>query len=291
MPVMSARFMWCSVGPGGAEINRSSDAATLSQVLAFQINITPLIHPPLWVTRHPPEASMTASPPRRASLQLPFSRGADFVRRPYSFGLTRPITSVEIIRMIRGTGLGLLVLGIVTEAWGGAPHAIPLRFEPSGGQSASEASFVCRAAGHTAYLRPDRAIFAADGAVVRMSLLGSNPSAQAVGLEPLESVANYLVGPDETRWRTGVSGFARVEFREVYPGVNLVYYGTEGRLEYDFVLSPGADPAQIRLRFDGAREIRVDSEGDLILPTAQGEFRHTQAQMYQIRQGRRHTVA
>jgi hypothetical protein len=158
------------------------------------------------------------------------------------------------------------------------------RFEatPGGG-------FIGGCLGHAAHLAAAEVAFRADGVTLKMVLPGANPSAQAVGLEPDDGVSNYLIGSEDA-WRTNVQGFRRVEYRDVYPGVDAVYYGKDGRLEYDFVVRPGGEPGQIRLRFEGAREVRMDS-GDLILRTTRGEFRHTRAQVYQIRRGKRQSVA
>ena len=80
-----------------------------------------------------------------------------------------------------------------------------------------------------------------------MKLLGANPDAKVTGLEELPGKSNYFLGNDPKKWRTNVPHFARVRFEDVYPGIDLVYYGTEqGQLEYDFIVHPGADPAIIR---------------------------------------------
>jgi hypothetical protein len=81
-----------------------------------------------------------------------------------------------------------------------------------------------------------------------------------------------------------------VEYRNVYPGVNLVYYGTRGRMQYDLVVNPGAEPSQIRLRFEGAESMRLDSNGDLVLQSAKREWRHTSPEIYQVRNGKRQKV-
>src|SRR5262249_17599874 len=101
-------------------------------------------------------------------------------------------------------------------------------------------------------------------AVVRMQLIDSNPAALARGADPLPGTVNYFRGNDPSQWRTHIPTYARVQYQDVYPGIGLVYYGNPQRLEYDFVVGPGADPSNIRLRFAGAKSVSVDARGDLV---------------------------
>src|SRR5207237_605343 len=94
--------------------------------------------------------------------------------------------------------------------------------------------------------------------VLRTKLLRANPSPRIAGLQPRSGQVNYLIGSDASRWRTHISTYARVRYEAVYPGVDLVYYGNQQRLEYDFEAAPGADPAAIRLGFEGADRVALD---------------------------------
>jgi hypothetical protein len=114
-----------------------------------------------------------------------------------------------------------------------------------------------------------------------MELVASNPAAQAVGLERLPGTSNYFVGNDPTKWRTGIPTYAQVDYQQVYRGIDVVYYGNQSHLEYDFVVAPGADPNQITLRFEGADSIRVDSQGNLVLHTAAGDVVEPVPVLYQ----------
>lgn len=107
---------------------------------------------------------------------------------------------------------------------------------------------------------------------LRMRLLASNANPQVEGLDRLPGTTNYFLGSDPKRWRTTIPSYARIRFREVYPGVDLVYHGAGRQLEYDFVLAPGADPGTIRLAFEGASKIGVDGRGDLALSTGGGDM-------------------
>ena len=89
-----------------------------------------------------------------------------------------------------------------------------------------------------------------------MSLLGAAASQQTSGEDPQSGKANYFTGNDPTKWQHNVPMYGKVRLQGVYPGIDLVYYGRQGRLEYDFVVAPGADAAAIKLRFDGAKPTR-----------------------------------
>jgi hypothetical protein len=110
--------------------------------------------------------------------------------------------------------------------------------------------------------------------VVRMRLVGGNAKARLVGLDELPGRSNYFIGNDPKKWRTNVPSYARVKYEGVYPGVDVVYYGKQRQLEYDFVVAPGADPNQIKLSFAGADGMRVDADsGDLVLKMGEDEVR------------------
>jgi hypothetical protein len=119
--------------------------------------------------------------------------------------------------------------------------------------------------------------------VMRMRLMGGNAQARVVGLDELPGRSNYFIGNDPKKWRTNVPSYAQVRYEDVYPGVDLVYYGTQGgRLEYDFVVAPGADPNQIRLSFAGADGMRLDAaSGDLVMNVGGDEVRLEKPVAYQ----------
>jgi hypothetical protein len=104
-------------------------------------------------------------------------------------------------------------------------------------------------------------------AVLRMKLVGANARAKVSGMEELPGKSNYFIGNDPKKWRTNVPNYAKVKYTNVYPGVDLVYYGNQGQLEYDFVVSPGADPRSIQLSINsaqvGSRQKAIGSETDV----------------------------
>jgi hypothetical protein len=118
-------------------------------------------------------------------------------------------------------------------------------------------------------------------AVVRMQLVGADAGAAAEARDALPGKMHYYSGNDPARWRTNVPTYARVQYRDVYPGIDLVYYGNQGQVEYDFVVAPGADPSAIRLAFSGAASLEVDAAGDLLLETPAGAMRQRKPLVYQ----------
>ena len=173
---------------------------------------------------------------------------------------------------------------------------LPLRFEANTGQASGDAQFTARGLDYGLRLAPGRAEIAMAagrdrGAAVHVTLPGANTRARVTGLDSLPGVTHYYRGSDAAAWRTGVRTYARVRYEGVYPGIDLVYYGNQDRLEYDFVLAPGADPSTIRLRPDGVSRIEIAESGDLLLHVAGGEpIRQERPITYQTIDGARREV-
>lgn len=189
---------------------------------------------------------------------------------------------------------------------------VPVSFEKNVGQVAGDASFVARTAHYTLRLGTAEAVMAVVPArtgvaarharrqprhaapaasVVRMEFAGGRANAIVSGEQPLPGRANYFIGDDRSKWRTNVPLFGSVRYASLYPGIDVVFYGSEGEIEYDFVLSPDADPRAIRLQFSGASAVRIDAKGDLVLHTAAGPLRQRHPVLYQERGGKRVPVA
>ncbi|MBI4903777.1 MAG: SBBP repeat-containing protein [Acidobacteria bacterium] len=167
---------------------------------------------------------------------------------------------------------------------------LPLRFEPNRGQAESKTLFLSRGPGYRMSFSQAGAEVAltsgSKAALVRMNLQGSRNNAKVQPLDALQGVTNYLIGNDESQWKTGIPGFARLRYSGVYSGIDVDYYGSHRRLEYDFVVAPGADPKKIRLRFDGITGLRLEN-GDLLLDTAAGTLRQHKPVVYQDIDGQR----
>src|SRR2546422_3330250 len=167
---------------------------------------------------------------------------------------------------------------------------LPLAFETNQGQSDPQVKFLSRGTGYSLFLTADTAVLSLQPsvpsplshrgrgshsqsarAVLQMKLVNTNPKTQLIGLNELPGRSNYFIGNDPTKWHTNVRQFSKVRYENVYPGVDLVYYGHQRELEYNFVLQPGADPRTIGMRIQGAR-LRPE-HGDLVLTTRAGDVR------------------
>ena len=170
---------------------------------------------------------------------------------------------------------------------------IPLSFEPNRGQAASQSDFVARGPGYALSLNGNRAVLstnagAASRSTLTMQIVGAHKVAGA-GEQPLQGTANYFIGDDQSKWKSALPTYGRVAYPSIYRGIDLVYYGNQRELEYDFVVAAGADPSTIALKFTGAHA-RLDSRGDLVLATANGETRFHKPVVYQMNEGRRTPV-
>ncbi|BCM88437.1 hypothetical protein IAD21_00268 [Abditibacteriota bacterium] len=126
---------------------------------------------------------------------------------------------------------------------------------------------------------------------LRMTLVGANPSPRLSGQKPLPTKINYFLSKDQSKWRRNVSTFGQVRYHSVYPGVDLVYYGNAGHLEYDFLLAPNANPNLIRLSFSGADTITLDARGDLLLRVDGKTLTQHAPVIYQLEGGVKKLVA
>ena len=194
---------------------------------------------------------------------------------------------------------------------------LPLIFEPNQGQgnldaADSRAKFVTRGSGYSLFLGSEGAILSLasrapskqdqskgssgkhDASQIRveslqMKLAGANPNANVTGAELLPGKSNYFLGNDPAKWRTAVPQFARVRYENIYPGINLVFYGNQGRLEYDFQVAPGADPSQAELEFNGAKHLGL-KDGALVIKGEDGSVQLEAPRVYQEIAGQQQAV-
>ena len=175
-------------------------------------------------------------------------------------------------------------------------HNLPLAFEKNNGQAPAATEFLARGAGYGVALSRGNAHILLKGgqtaspAAVDLRLAGARNGLKAAGRRPLPGKVNYFIGNDPSRWRTDIPAFERVEYSGVYPGVDLAYYGRQGRLEYDFTVSPGAHPDAIRIELQGARGLRIDSQGSLVLETGGAPASFRKPVTYQEIAGKRRAV-
>ena len=126
--------------------------------------------------------------------------------------------------------------------------------------------------------------------VISMYLVAANNEAAAEGLEPLAARSHYLRGNDRSKWQTDVPHYGRVRYKDVYPGIDIEYYGNSGSMEFDFLVRPGADPGRIRMDFEGAVSVEIDDDGDLVLRKEEHELRQRKPLVYQTVSGQRAEV-
>lgn len=181
---------------------------------------------------------------------------------------------------------------------------LPLSFEANQGQTDDKVKFLTRSSGYALFLTSNEAVLRyqneragkhdsiePSSAVLRMKLEGANTNPQISGVEELPGKSNYFMGNDPKQWRTDIPTYAKVKYEAVYPGVDLVYYGTQGRqLEYDFVVSAGADPRQIKLSFAGMDKLELDTKGDLVIQSGERQMRMHKPVVYQEKDGSRKEI-
>lgn len=190
--------------------------------------------------------------------------------------------------LLRRTVVSLLVLsssGVASALATSTYGSLPLAFEENRGQTDESVTFLARGAGYGLFLTQGEIVFslrdrslegnrtASGASVVRLQFQGANPSPVAEGVAPLSGASHYFVGSDPTQWIEDVPRFEKVLVRDLYPGIDALFYGNQRQLEYDFVVHPGADLGRIRLRVVGG-EPRIEAgSGDLLVHTAGGALR------------------
>ena len=166
---------------------------------------------------------------------------------------------------------------------------LPMSFEPNQGQADNRVKFLARGNGYVVYFTPSETVLALPQhaqpglrqVAVQMRLAGANQNSPISALHQLPGHSNYLIGQDPSGWHRNIPQFARVQYHDVYPGIDLAYYGNQGRLEYDFDVSPGADPRRVELSFNGANNLHIAANGDLVVALAEGELRFEAPHVYQ----------
>jgi hypothetical protein len=194
---------------------------------------------------------------------------------------------------------------------------LPISFEANQGQTDPQVKFLARGEGYSLFLTDSAAVLtltkanpsntkpnpalamgknskpetpAAKTDIVRMELSGASPSLRVSGADQLAGKANYFIGNDPSKWHANVPTYAQVKYSGVYPGVDLLYYGNQRQLEYDFIVARGADPKPVRLYFAGASKLKLKPNGDLIILTKDGQIAFRKPVIYQTKDGQRQPV-
>ena len=193
---------------------------------------------------------------------------------------------------------------------------LPLAFEPNQGQTDPQVQFLSRGEGYTLFLTDSGAVFSFSKPLIKppsplkdegvfklrhprspepsdvlsLKLMGLSGPASFEGGEKLSGISNYFLGKDPAHWHTRIPQYAKVEARGLYPGVDMVYYGIRGAMEYDFKVQPGADPKLIRLKVEGVDKISVGSDGSLNLAIGKRKLVFRAPILYQGNEGVRTPV-
>lgn len=271
------------------------------------------------------ESRVPAADLRSFDVQRFFIPGPLFIRGPQLAWWLLGITAALLLAMpLRTSGQNApAVNSAVNTPAAPANHAViaenygrlPLSFEANQGQTAPQVRFLSRGNGYSLFLTNSEAVLALrkpgktgakpsalpgkPGAqsppsfrtdVVRMQLAGASSDLRVSGADQLPGTANYFIGNDAKKWHRGIPTYGKVKYTGVYPGVDLVYYGNQNQLEYDFVVVPGAEIKPIRLRFAGVERLKLDSDGDLEVIAKNGEIAFHKPFVYQDVNGQRQRV-
>ena len=203
--------------------------------------------------------------------------------------------------------------------------ALPMAFEQNQGQTDGLVKYLARANGYTLFLTANEAVFwlsskpasahsivdlrtashavgtpqphttqnsgnKISAGVVRMQFAGANSTAKISATDDLPGKANYFIGNDPRQWRSNVPLFGRINYQNVYPGVNVVFHGEQRQLEFDFVVAADADPEPIAFQFAGAQSVKTGNSGNLLLSSRAGDIVLHKPVAYQDKNGAKQPV-
>jgi Beta-propeller repeat len=219
-----------------------------------------------------------------------FTTGSLFGLVLVAIGLT------AVLRAVSEPGLAAPASSPAQEQTAREGYAkLPLVFVPNAGQSDARVRYSAQAGGATFYFTREEAVFAftkgTKGAVLRLGFVGANPRPVMEGRRLGPGRVNFLRGGDPAKWQTDLPTYGQVVYRDLWPGVDMVFRGAAGQLKYEFVLKPGARVGDIALRYRGARDLSVNGAGALVIGTPLGALRDERPRSYQVRGGKQVPVA
>jgi hypothetical protein len=207
---------------------------------------------------------------------------------------------------------------LLKHDWTNAYGKLPLAFEPNQGQTTPQVRYLSRGNGYELFLTNHEAVLALRkteparakevknvgsfmarhkprGAekisVLRMQFDGANPEPEIAGMNLLPGRVSYFIGNDPKKWHTDIPSYEAVKYKDVYPGVDVLFYGRQQHMEYDFVVAPGGDPNSIALNIQGAHKLEISSHGDLVMSVAAGTVALQKPVVYQEINGERREIA
>ena len=247
---------------GHTLVGRAFRRISLSRAATVALLILDLLHCAAF--GQTPQGKIIA-PVRVAETSASSRLAASYGKLPLSFEANQGQTDPQVRFLSRGYGYSLFL----TEGEAVLALHKPVNPDPASSES--------RLPGHTA-LSGERSV---NGDVVRTQLAGARSDAHVTGESKLSGVASYMIGNDPRKWHSAVPTYAKVKYAGVYPGVDLVYYGNQQQLEYDFVVAPGASTDSIRLHFAGAKRLRLGSNGELEIIAGNGQIAFHKPVVYQ----------
>jgi len=187
--------------------------------------------------------------------------------------------------LCRSARYSLISILLASAALAGPQITIPFVLEKNAGQVDPQVRYFGRAQGAALWLMDSGAVLSVDRkdrrAVLRMKLEGARPHPRIDGTEPLAGKTNYFIGNDPAQWKRDIGQYGAVRYQNAYPGVDLLFHASAQTIEYDWIVSPGADPRAIRMSFQGASETRIGSSGDLVLRIGDVEVREKRPHIFQ----------
>jgi hypothetical protein len=214
---------------------------------------------------------------------------------------TRSATASRVPSKAKANDVDPILLASIAKSYGN----LPLCFEANKGQVDDAVKFLSKGNGYTLFLTSTEAVLSlkrgslspevneskpAANDVIRVKAVGANPNSKMRGLDELRGKSNYFIGNDPAKWRTDVPNYAKVMIEDVYPGIDLVYYGNQRQLEFDWIVNPGADPGAIKFAVEGKSGLQIDTQGNLILDE-KAELLLNKPFIYQQRAGSRTEIA
>lgn len=269
--------------PGGAAVSKPSASRTYRRIIAAftALMIASFVSYGLLCSKHTKANTAAASSQNRATLNE--RTRSNYAALPISFEPNQGQAAPGIQYVGRGKGykLSLTRTGAMMEIHRGRIDGEVIRMIQDRRLGA---------AGTMRMLKHQKQTESSDFAVVQMKMVDANPEAQLIASEQEPGKVNYLVGNDRAKWHSNIPLFGRVKYKQIYKGVDLAFHGAGGHFEFDYFVSPNADPAQIALKFEGANRVRATSQGDLVLSTAAGEVELLKPVAYQEEDGHRELV-
>src|SRR5205807_5315160 len=229
-----------------------------------------------------------------------------------NFSLITARVAIGAHFLIIGIGLALFALFTTSPLWADDPPVaaanaaqttrttaearaayanLPLSFVPNAGQLDTRVRYTAQSGGGSFYFTTREAVFSlatkTRGLVLRLGFLGANPGPAITSQAARSGTVNYLIGNDPSQWHTNLPTYGEIVYRDLWPGINLLFRGDSGQLTYEFSVRPGARVKDIRLAYRGAKKLSVDKDGNLMIHTSLGNISDTRPVTYQVIDGKR----